>query len=123
MKEELRPRLRLAITVPSNACTRFLSPSTTFTLTSTLSPGSKSGMVLPRRLISSCSMVLIRSISTPAFFPMFLLELREQSLLFFAHAPHLQQVRTPEPRPSQRLLQPPAPDVLLVAGQQRFRHL
>src|SRR5258706_1636759 len=106
MKEELRPRLRLAITTPSNACTRFLSPSTTFTLTSTVSPDSKSGMVLPSRLISSCSIVLMRSISTSI--PVFLLELCQQPLLFLAQPPGLQQVRSPEPRPAQRLLHPPA---------------
>jgi hypothetical protein len=57
MNDELRPRLRLAITMPSKACTRLRSPSTTFTLTITVSPGEKSGMVRARRLISSCSMV------------------------------------------------------------------
>src|SRR5690348_12269098 len=62
MNEELRPRLRLAITMPSKACTRRRSPSTTFTFTSTVSPGENSGTFLPSRLISSCSSVLIRSI-------------------------------------------------------------
>ena len=33
------PRLRRAITTPSNACSRFLSPSTTLTRTITVSPG------------------------------------------------------------------------------------
>src|SRR5712691_7822301 len=55
MNEEFRPRLRLAITMPSNACTRFLSPSTTLTFTTTVSPGEKSGTLRLSRLISSCS--------------------------------------------------------------------
>src|SRR5919108_6575767 len=125
MNEELRPRFRFAITMPSNACTRFLSPSTTFTLTSTVSPGAKSGMFFPRRLISSCSIVLIRSMSTPASsasIPIFVLELRQQLLLFCAHSACLQQVRPAQPRPPQRLLQAPAPNVLMMPGEQHLRH-
>src|SRR5437868_7457675 len=118
MKDELRPRFRFAITMPSNACTRFLSPSTTFTLTSTVSPGEKSGMVLPSRLISSCSIVRIRSISAPVL-P---LELGQQCLFFAAHASRLQQIGPPQPRPAQRLLQPPAPDVHMMPGEQHLWH-
>src|SRR5687767_7398746 len=117
MKEEFRPRLRLAITMPSKACERLRSPSTTLTFTITVSPGEKSGTSFLRRLISSCSSVLIRSISTSL-----LLELFQQSLLFRAQRLHAQQIRTPQPRPAQRLLQPPAPDVLMVPRHQYFRH-
>src|SRR5664280_3894084 len=35
---------------------RLLSPSTTLTLTSTVSPGAKSGMVLPAASFSTCSL-------------------------------------------------------------------
>ena len=61
MKLELRLRLRLAMTTPSNACRRLRVPSTTLTLTITVSPGAKSGIVLARRAISSCSRVWMRS--------------------------------------------------------------
>src|SRR5262245_27151199 len=120
MNEELRPRLRLAMTMPSNACRRLRSPSTTLTLTTTVSPGPKSGTSRFRRLISSCSSVLIRSIASPL---VFLLEFVQQLLIFLAQLPRLQQVRASQPGPAQRLLQPPAPDVLVVPGHQHFGHL
>src|SRR5271169_1966285 len=44
---------------------RLRSPSTTFTLTITVSPGAKSGIFLPRRAISSCSSIAIRFILFP----------------------------------------------------------
>lgn len=53
---ECRPRLRIAITTPSNACRRFLEPSTTHTFTSTVSPGRKEGTSC---FICSCSSCLI----------------------------------------------------------------
>src|SRR5262245_64141857 len=115
MNEELRPRFLLAMTMPSNACRRFLSPSTTLTLTITVSPGAKSGISRFRRLISSCSSVLIRFIASPL---VFLPEFVQQLLFFLAQLPRLQQVRPSQPGPAQRLLQPPAPDVLVVPGQE-----
>src|SRR2546430_15621855 len=54
-KDEFSPRLRFPITTPSYACTRLRSPSTTLTLTTIVSPGANSGIVLPKRAISSCS--------------------------------------------------------------------
>src|SRR6185503_5843572 len=104
----------------SNACRRFRSPSTTLTLTITVSPGEKSGISRFRRLISSCSSVLIRSIASPL---VFLPEFFQQLLFFLAQLPRFQQVRPSQPGPAQRLLQPPAPDVLVVPGHQHFRHL
>src|SRR6185437_932506 len=50
------PPLR-EITVPSNACTRSLSPSLIFTWTRTLSPGTKGGMSLRLVLARSFSMI------------------------------------------------------------------
>src|SRR3954466_10301936 len=120
MNEELRPLLRLAITMPSKACERLRSPSTTLTLTITVSPGEKSGISRFNRLISSCSSVLIRSIASPLLFT---LELVQQLLFLFAQLPCRQQVRPSQPGPAQRLLQPPAPDVLVGPGHQPFRHL
>src|SRR5215208_1047385 len=113
MNEELRPRLRLAITMPSKACERLRSPSTTLTLTITVSPGEKSGTSFFSRVISSCSSVLIRSIASPL---LFVLEFFQQLLFFLAQLPRLQQVRPSQPGPAKRLLQPPAPDVLVVPG-------
>jgi len=57
IKFEFRPRLRREITTPSYAWARLRVPSTTLTLTMTVSPGAKSGIVLPIRAISSCSSV------------------------------------------------------------------
>src|SRR5450830_672478 len=62
MKFEFRPRLRREITTPSYAWARLRVPSTTLTLTMTVSPGAKSGILLARRVISSCSNCWIRSI-------------------------------------------------------------
>src|SRR5262245_21844480 len=120
MNEELRPRLRLAITMPSKACERLRSPSTTLTLTITVSPGEKSGTSFLRRLISSCSSVLMRSISPT---PMFSLEFVQQLAFLCVQFPRLQQIGPAQPGPSQRLLQPPAPDVRVVPRQQHLRHL
>src|SRR5687767_13187187 len=120
MKEEFSPRLRLAMTMPSKACTRFLSPSTTLTLTTTVSPGEKSGTLRARRLISSCSMVRIRSMCFSA--PVFLLELLQQPSFVFAQAARADQIGPPQPGPAQRLLQPPAPDVLVVPREQDLGH-
>src|SRR5690242_4361600 len=120
MNEELRPRLRLAITMPSKACTRLRSPSTTLTLTMTVSPGPNSGTFFFSRLISSCSIVWIRFMSTA---PVFLLELRQQLPLFVIQLLCFQQIRPSQPGPPQRLLQPPAPDVLVVPRHQHARNL
>src|SRR6185436_20736690 len=120
MNEELRPLLRLAMTMPSNACERLRSPSTTLTLTITVSPGAKSGTSFFSRLISSCSRVLIRSIASPR---LFLPEFLQQLLFFLAQLPCFQQLRPSQPGSAQRLLQPPAPDVLVVPGHQHLRHL
>src|SRR5687768_7806347 len=119
MNEELRPRLRLAMTMPSNACTRFLSPSTTLTLTITVSPGEKSGTSFLRRLISSSSRVPIRSM---ALAPVFSLEFVQQLSFLCVQRPRLQQVGPAQPGPTQCLLQPPAPDVLVVPRHQHLRH-
>src|SRR6185503_13872201 len=119
MNEELSPRLRLAITMPSNACRRFLSPSTTLTLTTTVSPGENSGTSFLRRLISSCSSVLMRSI---ALTPVFTLEFFQQLRFFRVQLLHGQQIGPPQPSPAQRLLEPPAPDILVVPRQQHLRY-
>src|SRR5688572_4535339 len=115
MNDEFRPRLRLAITMPSKAWTRLRSPSTTLTLTMTVSPGEKSGTLRARRLISSCSIVRMRSISLA---PVLLLEFFQQFSFVFAQPARGDQLGAPQPGPSQRLLQAPAPDVLMVPGQQ-----
>ena len=56
--------MRLAITTPSKACERLRVPSTTLTLTMSVSPGAKSGTTLfaVRRAISSCSIFSMRFI-------------------------------------------------------------
>src|SRR2546422_10011122 len=50
--------------------------------------------------------------------PVLSLELRQQLRFLFAQRPRRQQVGPPEPGPPQRLLQPPAPDVLVVPREQ-----
>src|SRR5207342_1658349 len=129
--DELRPRLRLAMTTPSYACTRLRSPSTTLTLTMTVSPGENAGIVLLRRAISSRSrvsmMFMLRFLSLlsldqrfarrgrePALFDVsgaaaiFVAHLRQQLPLFLRQRPAVQQVGPPLPCPAQRLLEAPA---------------
>src|SRR5205807_2035774 len=50
------------------------------------------------------------------------LELREQLRFLFAQRPRRQQIGPPEPGTPQRLLQPPAPDVLVVPREQLLGH-
>src|SRR6516164_639028 len=59
VKEEFRPRLLLAMTTPSYACTRSRSPSTTFTCTTTVSPGLNSGTARVMRCFSISWMILL----------------------------------------------------------------
>ena len=59
MKDELRPRFLLEITIPSKNWTLDLVPSMTFTPTATVSPGANFGIFFPRRAISSFSNVSI----------------------------------------------------------------
>src|SRR6266511_4876367 len=139
--DELRPRLRLAITTPSYACTRLRSPSTTFTLTMTVSPGANAGIVLPRRAISSCSSFAMMSTSFLRFadqrsahrhssarslrLPVthcLLPEFGQQRRLFLRERPLREQIRPPLRRPAERHLQPPAPDCRVVARQQHVGH-
>src|SRR5216117_4067789 len=54
--------------------------------------------------------------------PVLSLELRQQLRFLFAQRPRRQQVGPPEPSPPQRLLQPPAPDVLVVPREQLLGH-
>src|SRR3982074_65653 len=64
VKEELRPRLLLAITTPSYACTRSRSPSTTLTCTTTVSPGLKSGTWRVMRCLSISWIILPISVTS-----------------------------------------------------------
>src|SRR5579862_3471897 len=59
VNEEFRPRLLIAITTPSYAWTRSRSPSTTFTCTTTVSPGLKSGTSRVMRDFSSSWVILL----------------------------------------------------------------
>src|SRR6187455_164111 len=103
---------------------RLRSPSTTLTLTTTVSPVAKSGIVLPRRLISSLSSCSIRFIFLLLGFLLYiprllllsigfvgLLEFLQQSF-FLDCQPALdfqrQQIGASQPCPAQRLLQAPA---------------
>src|SRR4029453_3835439 len=143
--EELRPRLRLAITTPSYACTRLRSPSTTFTLTTTVSPLEKSGIALPNRFISSFSGWLIKSMAMllrsvhraretacsygiarsgrekrerrryPVSWLILPLKFFQQRALVRRESAPFQQIRPALPCPAQCLLQPPAGDFRVIA--------
>src|SRR2546427_12934830 len=54
--------------------------------------------------------------------PVLFLELPQQLRFLFAQRPPRQQIGPPEPGPPQRLLQPPAPDVLVVPREQLLGH-
>src|SRR6266705_334321 len=114
------PRLRLAFTAPSYACTRLRSPSTTLTFTITVSPAENSGSLRPMRLISSSSSFWIRFIAL--LLVQFLLEFIEQLAFDLAHPAPLQQLRPSQPSAPQRLLQPPALDLRMVPREQYRRH-
>src|SRR2546427_13252661 len=54
--------------------------------------------------------------------PVLSLELRQQLRFLFAQRPRRPPLGPPEPSPAQRLLQPPAPDVLVVPREQLLGH-
>ena len=63
VNDELTPRLRRAMHTPSNAWVRSREPSTTLTLTRSVSPGANSGIGRASVSFSICS----RSISSMMF--------------------------------------------------------
>src|ERR1700761_976100 len=123
VNEELKPRLLIAITTPSYAWTRSRSPSTTFTCTTTVSPGLKSGTSRVMRAFSSSCVILlmfvildvhrscgdqIKSINRPH-------RTRGEKLIqqparLGLQAPSGNQVRSATPGALDRLRQPPAVD-------------
>src|SRR3569623_713949 len=105
VNEELRPRLRLAMTTPSKACRRSRLPSFTFTCTSTVSPGAKGGSLSFICSASSCSIMLLMTL-----FPK-----NEAAIVSIALA-------ALPPSATQGLRQSPAADGLVIALQQHRRH-
>src|SRR5689334_3310145 len=135
--------LRMEITVPSNACTRSLSPSLIFTCTRTLSPGFTFGMSLRCSLAASfsmmgcCDMTLFpfqfKDVPTSKDFKFkisnlkfsiscFRFQLIKQFPVFLAQRMPLQQIRTVLQGLLQRLAPAPLADLLMVAAHQHFRH-
>src|SRR5579859_4846658 len=111
VNEEFRPRFFMAMTRPSKACRRSRSPSFTLTCTITVSPGSKAGIFF--NCASSTAWIILfmtayLCLKQLSIFLVFADEVLEQLLLFRAQLQSFQQVRTPEPRPSQHLLHAPA---------------
>src|SRR5579871_6522315 len=100
------PLLCLAMTVPSNACSRSFSPSLIFTCTRMVSPGRKSGCALSRLFFT---MTLVNSALFIRF--AFLYKLAAQQI-------------GPNPRRFfERGLKSPLPDLLVITAQQNFRRL
>src|SRR6185437_4308297 len=110
VKAECRPRLRRAITTPSNACTRSRLPSFTLTLTTTVSPAANGGSSRPICVDSNCSMILFMGVTL-----VFLFEFFQQALVAFVQRQIFQQLRAPQPGPAQRLHPAPAADGRVVA--------
>src|SRR6185437_2695776 len=117
VKAECRPRLRRAITTPSNACTRSRLPSFTLTLTTTVSPAANGGSSRPICAASNCSMILFMGVTL-----VFLFEFFQQALVVFLQRQIFQQFRTSQPGTAQRLHPAPAVDRHMVARQQHRRH-
>src|SRR5690348_6419618 len=117
VKAECRPRLRRAITTPSNACTRSRLPSVTLTLTITVSPAANGGSLRPICAVSNCSMILFMGLTL-----VFPFEFFQQALVVVAQRQIFQQVRTTQPGAAQRLHPAPARDRRVVARQQHRRH-
>src|SRR5579875_1905785 len=113
------------MTTPSYACTRSRSPSTTFTCTTTVSPGLKSGTSRVMRLFSISWTILLMALTFdygPAGCT------RGEELI--QHAARLgsepvpdDEVRPAHPRPRRRLRKAPAPNRGVVPRQQHLRHL
>src|SRR2546421_3857134 len=57
-----------------------------------------------------------------ALAPVFVLEFLQQFLFLCAELTPRDQLGPPQPGPAERLLQPPAPDVLVVPGEQHLGH-
>src|SRR5260221_496642 len=110
------PVLFLAISVPSNACSRSLSPSLILTCTRIVSPGRNSGMsvrlCLFMNLVNSALFICLLPYS---FY-----------LLCRKTAPSLSRLRNPQQIRAQpaglldRRLPPPAADLLVVPAQQHL---
>src|SRR5258708_15405136 len=106
--------------MPSNACWRSRSPSCTRTCTITVSPGPKAGIFLPSRSRVSSSFIILLIVLLLPF--LFVQKFFQQLFLFSRQFELCQQIRTAQPRSSQRLLESPAADLLVVAGEQHLPH-
>src|SRR5215831_7687313 len=133
--------LRREMTVPSNACTRSLSPSLIFTWTRTVSPGLMAGRSLRCSLAASfsmmgcCDMTFSSSlkddptsinfkfqISNLKFsIPFSRAQLGEQSLVFLTQRLVVQQVRPVTQCLFQRFAPAPLANLLVVSADQHFR--
>src|SRR5579872_1436498 len=108
----------MAITTPSYAWERSRSPSTTFTCTTTVSPGLKSGTSRVMRALLISSMILLMSL-TSILVPGRLggQQLIQCPLRLGGEPPAAQQVGPAPPGPLHRTRQAPAADIGMVAGQ------
>src|SRR5438132_1444532 len=92
------PVLLRAMSVPSNACRRSLSPSLIFTWTRIVSPGRNAVWATPLFLFKTLVMTAFCMVS-------------------------LQQIRTEPGRFLLSCFLPPLPDLLVVSPEQHFRHI
>src|SRR4051812_44370331 len=114
---------RCLITVPSNICTRSLSPSLIFTCTRTVSPGTNDGRSVRRILLINFSNIGWFDIFGSSILSVsFALDLRDQSLVLCAQLHPSDQVRTIAQRLLQSLPAAPLPYGFVVAVHQRLRH-
>src|SRR6266550_907273 len=85
------PRVR-AITTPSNACNRSLSPSLIFTCTRTLSPGTKAGRSVRNVLARSFSMIRFDMMMSLRYLYVFAHNLGQQFFIFLAEHDLLKKI-------------------------------
>src|SRR3954467_11081769 len=99
---------------PSKACTRSRSPSTTFTLTFTVSPGRKSGSLEVSASLATCASSILVKVLMSVF-----LSSRTFWSLFLIGAP---EVGAPQFGRRFGLGVTPGLDLFVVSGEQNLRH-
>src|SRR5689334_8253698 len=114
------PAFLRAMQTPSKACTRSRSPSTTFTLTFTVSPGRKSGSFAVSFSLATCAASIFVRVVISVFLSSRTLVSETLGPLFLINGP---KIGPPQFRRRFGLGVTPGLDLLVVAGEQHLRHL
>src|SRR5690349_16971075 len=104
---------------PSKACTRSRSPSTTFTLTFTVSPGRNSGSFAVSFSLATCASSIFVRVVISVFLSSRTLVSETLGSLFLINGP---EIGPPQFRRRLGLGMTPGLDLLVVSGEQHLRH-